>query len=144
MIEAFMKRIQTPIFKCSRRREIFNGEVYMMDEEMKWKMLPPMPKNNSHIESAWIIVNNSIVIVGGTTDWHPVTKRLVLVGEIFRFQLDTLTWSVIGRLPYRVKTAMAGFWNGYLYFTSGQRDRGPDNPQPGKVIGEMWRTKLKF
>lgn len=62
----------------------------MMDEEMKWKMLPPMPKNNSHIESAWIIVNNSIVIVGGTTDWHPVTKRLVLVGEIFRFQLDTL------------------------------------------------------
>lgn len=148
----------------------------MMDEGMKWKMLPPMPKNNSHIESAWIIVNNSIVIVGGTTDWHPVTKRLVLVGEIFRFQLDTLvsimlslvtfffssgslnlnvflficliknsqTWSVIGRLPYRVKTAMAGYWNGYLYFTSGQRDRGPDNPQPGKVIGEMWRTKLKF
>nr|AAL08256.1 AT3g27220/K17E12_4 [Arabidopsis thaliana] len=140
----FMAKPNSPIFKCSHRREIFNGEVYMMDEEMKWKMLPPMPKNNSHIESAWIIVNNSIVIVGGTTDWHPVTKRLVLVGEIFRFQLDTLTWSVIGRLPYRVKTAMAGFWNGYLYFTSGQRDRGPDNPQPGKVIGEMWRTKLKF
>lgn len=140
----FMAKPNSPIFKCSRRREFFNGEVYMMDEEMKWKMLPPMPKNNSHIESAWIIVNNSIVIVGGTTDWHPVTKRLVLVGEIFRFQLDTLTWSVIGRLPYRVKTAMAGYWNGYLYFTSGQRDRGPDNPQPGKVIGEMWRTKLKF
>ncbi|KAL1209787.1 Kelch repeat-containing protein [Cardamine amara subsp. amara] len=140
----FMAKSNSSIFKCSRRREIFNGEVYMMDEEMKWEMLPPMPKNNSHIESAWIIVNNSIVIVGGTTDWHPVTKRLVLVGEIFRFQLDTLTWSVIGRLPYRVKTAMAGFWNGYLYFTSGQRDRGPDNPQPGKVIGEMWRTKLKF
>ncbi|XP_013594107.1 PREDICTED: kelch repeat-containing protein At3g27220 [Brassica oleracea var. oleracea] len=140
----FMAKPNSPIFKCSRRREFFNGEVYMMDEGMKWKMLPPMPKNNSHIESAWIIVNNSIVIVGGTTDWHPVTKRLVLVGEIFRFQLDTLTWSVIGRLPYRVKTAMAGYWNGYLYFTSGQRDRGPDNPQPGKVIGEMWRTKLKF
>ncbi|KAF8108180.1 hypothetical protein N665_0114s0069 [Sinapis alba] len=139
----FMAKRNSPIFKCSRRREIFNGEVYMMDEEMKWKMLPTMPKNNSHIESAWIIVNNSIIIVGGTTDWHPLTKRLVLVGEIFRFQLDTLTWSVIGRLPYRVKTAMAGYWNGYLYFTSGQRDRGPDNPQPGKVIGEMWRTKLK-
>ncbi|VVB14208.1 unnamed protein product [Arabis nemorensis] len=140
----FMAKPNSPIFKCSRRREIFNGEVYMMDEEMKWKMLPPMPKNNSHIESAWVIVNNSIIIVGGTTDWHPVTKRLVLVGEIFRFQLDTLAWSVIGRLPYRVKTALAGFWNGYLYFTSGQRDRGPDNPLPGKVIGEMWRTKLKF
>lgn len=75
--------------------QFFNGEVYMMDDEMKWKMLPPMPKNNSHIESAWIIVNNSIVIVGGTTDWHPVTKRLVLVGEIFRFQLDTLVSIII-------------------------------------------------
>ncbi|XP_010528178.1 PREDICTED: kelch repeat-containing protein At3g27220 [Tarenaya hassleriana] len=140
----FMAKPGSPIFKCSRRREYFYGEVYMMDDEMKWKTLPPMPKNNSHIESAWIILNNSIVIAGGTTDWHPVTKRLTMVGEIFRFRLDTLTWSVIGRLPYRVKTTMVGFWDGYLYFTSGQRDRGPDNPQPGKVIGETWRAKLKF
>lgn len=54
------------------------------------------------------------------------------------------TWSVIGKLPFRVKTALAGFWDGWLYFTSGQRDRGPDNPQPRKVIGDMWRTKLSL
>lgn len=51
-------------------------------------------------------------------------------------------WSVIGKLPYRVKTTLAGLWDGWLYFTSGQRDRGEDNPQPKKVIAEMWRTKL--
>lgn len=53
-------------------------------------------------------------------------------------------WSVIGKLPYRVKTTLVGFWNGWLYFTSGQRDKGPDDPSPRKVIGEMWRTKLKL
>jgi hypothetical protein len=51
-------------------------------------------------------------------------------------------WSVIGRMPFRIKTALAGYFNGWFYFTSGQRDRGPDNPTPKKVVGSMWRTKL--
>jgi hypothetical protein len=51
---------------------------------------------------------------------------------------------VIGKLPYRIKTTLAGYWDGWLYFTSGQRDRGPDNPQPRKVVGETWRTKLSL
>lgn len=56
----------------------------------KWKELAPMPKPDSHIEFAWQIVNNSIIIVGGTTDKHPVSKRMVLVGEVMRFNLDTM------------------------------------------------------
>ncbi|KAL8475269.1 hypothetical protein ACS0TY_028085 [Phlomoides rotata] len=139
----FMAKPGSPIFKCSRRNEVVYGDVYMLlDGEMKWKVLAPMPKPNSHIESSWILWNNSIIITGGSTEKHPVTKRIILVGEVFRFHLDTLKWSVVGKLPYRAKTTLAGFWDGWLYFTSGQRDRGADNPQPGKVIGEMWRTRL--
>lgn len=138
----FMAKPGSPIFKCSRRHEVVYGDVYMLDDEMKWKVLPPMPKPNSHIECAWVIVNNSIIITGGSTEKHPVTKRMILVGEVFQFHLDSLTWSVIGKLPFRVKTTLTGFWDGWLYFTSGQRDRGPDNPQPRKVIRDMWRTKL--
>lgn len=140
----FMAKPGSPIFKCSRRNEVVYSDVYMMDDEMQWKELPPMPKPDSHIEFAWTVVNNSIVIVGGTTEKHPVTKKMTLVGEIFQFNLNTLKWSVIGKLPFRVKTTLVGFWNGWLYFTSGQRDKGPDNPQPKKVIGELWRTKLKL
>ncbi|XP_057982721.1 kelch repeat-containing protein At3g27220-like isoform X2 [Malania oleifera] len=140
----FMAKPGSPIFKCSRRHEVMYGDVYMLDDKMKWKVLPPMPKPNSHIECSWVVVNNSIIITGGTTQKHAVTKRMVLVGEVFQFHLDSLKWSVIGKLPYRVKTALAGFSDGWLYVTSGQRDRGPDNPQPGKVVGEMWRTKLNF
>ncbi|XP_059458961.1 kelch repeat-containing protein At3g27220 [Corylus avellana] len=140
----FMAKPGSPIFKCSRRNEVVYGNVYMLDDEMKWKELPPMPKPDSHIEFAWVVVNNSIVIVGGTTEKHPVTKKMVLNGEVFRLNLDTLKWSVIGKLPYRVKTTLVGFWNGWLHFTSGQRDKGPDDPAPKKVLADMWRTKLKF
>ena len=61
----------------------------MLDDK-KWKNLPPMPKPDSHIEFAWTIVNHSIIIAGGTTDKHPNTKKMILNGEIFRFDLDTL------------------------------------------------------
>ncbi|KAL9462772.1 hypothetical protein AB3S75_000721 [Citrus x aurantiifolia] len=138
----FMAKPGSPIFKCSRRNEVVYDDVYMLDDEMKWKVLPSMPKPDSHIEFAWVLVNNSIVIVGGTTEKHPTTKKMVLVGEIFQFNLNTLKWHVIGKLPYRVKTTLAGYWNGWLYFTSGQRDKGPDDPAPRKVHGDMWRTKL--
>lgn len=57
---------------------------------MKWKVLPPMPKPDSHIEFAWALVDNSVVIIGGTTEKHPVTKKMVLVGEMFQFNFDTL------------------------------------------------------
>ncbi|KAJ6717355.1 hypothetical protein OIU79_005529 [Salix purpurea] len=86
----FMAKPGSPIFKCSRRNEIVYDAVHMLDDEMKWKPLPPMPKPDSHIEFAWAIVNNSIVIAGGTTEKHPTTKKMVLVGEVFQFNLDTL------------------------------------------------------
>ncbi|GAV85766.1 Kelch_4 domain-containing protein/Kelch_6 domain-containing protein [Cephalotus follicularis] len=140
----FMAKPGSPIFKCSRRLEVVYGDVYMLDDEMKWKILPPMPKPISHIEFAWVIMNNSIIITGGTTEKHPVTKKIILVGEVFQFHLDSMTWTVIGKLPFRVKTTLTGFWDGWLYFTSGQRDRGPDNPQPKKVIKELYRTKLSL
>ncbi|KAL8466519.1 hypothetical protein ACS0TY_035556 [Phlomoides rotata] len=85
----FMAKPGSPIFKCSRRNEVVYEDVYMLDDDMKWKTLPPMPKPDSHIEFAWTIVNHSLFIVGGTTEKHPVTKRMILVGEVFRFDFDT-------------------------------------------------------
>ena len=69
--------------------QVVYSNVYMLDG-MTWKELPPMPKPDSLIEFAWVNVNNSLIIAGGTTDKHPITKKMVLVGEVFRFNLDTL------------------------------------------------------
>jgi hypothetical protein len=70
--------------------QVVYSDVYMLDDEMIWKQLPPMPKPDSHIEFAWVNVNNSLIIAGGTTEKHPITKKMVLVGEVFRFNLETL------------------------------------------------------
>ncbi|KAE8683117.1 Kelch repeat-containing protein [Hibiscus syriacus] len=80
-----------------------HSEVFMLDGDMKWKTLPPMPKPDSHIEFAWALVNNSIVIAGGTTEKHPITKKMILVGEVFQFNFDTLEWSVIGNFLTELK-----------------------------------------
>jgi hypothetical protein len=70
--------------------QVVYSDVYMLDDEMTWKQLPPMPKPDSHIEFAWVNVNNSLIIAGGTTEKHPITKKMVLVGEVFRFNWETL------------------------------------------------------
>uniref|UniRef100_A0A804U9T2 Uncharacterized protein n=1 Tax=Zea mays TaxID=4577 RepID=A0A804U9T2_MAIZE len=40
---------------------------------------------------------------------HAITKKLILVGEVFRFDLEALTWSVIGRMPFRIKTSLSRY-----------------------------------
>ncbi|RVW14146.1 Kelch repeat-containing protein [Vitis vinifera] len=133
--------------------QVVYEDVYMLDDdEMKWKVLPPMPKPDSHIEFAWVVVNNSIIIVGGTTEKHPVTKRMILVGEVFQFHLDSLIYFLLpitemvsywkDALPSKNNTSCFLGWMAVFHiWTAGQR---PDNPQPRKVIGDMWRTKLSF
>lgn len=139
----FKAKPGSPIFKCSRQREVVYGDVYMLEGEAKvWKILPSMPKPISHIEFAWVVVNGSIVILGGTTEKNPVTKRITLVGDVVEFNLTTLKWRIVGRMPYRVKTTLVALWDGWLYFTSGQRDRGPEDPTPKKVVRRTWRTKF--
>lgn len=83
--------------------QVVYSNVYMLDDGLKWKELPPMPKPDSHIEFAWVNVNNSLIIAGGTTEKHPVTKKMVLVGEIFRFNLDTLVLLKTPQPFYRTK-----------------------------------------
>lgn len=51
-------------------------------------------------------------------------------------------WKKMGQMPYRGKTVLAMYWKGWLYFTAGQRDKGPLDPTPGKIMGKTWRTKL--
>lgn len=82
-------QLNSYMFKIALLQVVY-GDVYMLDDGAKWKQLSPMPKPDSHIEFAWVVVNNSIVIVGGTTEKHPITKKMILVGEVFRFDLEAL------------------------------------------------------
>ncbi|XP_042466385.1 kelch repeat-containing protein At3g27220-like isoform X2 [Zingiber officinale] len=59
------------------------SDVYTLDNVMKWKELLTMLKPDSHIEFAWVNVNNSIIIVGGTTEKHPITKKWCQLEKCF-------------------------------------------------------------
>ncbi|RRT86195.1 hypothetical protein BHE74_00004992 [Ensete ventricosum] len=76
--------------------------------------------------------------------WEEMAEAPVPHSDQFKanFPLNTQEWSVVGRMPFRIKTTLVGYWDGWLYFTSGQRDKGPNDPAPKKVVGSMWRTKL--
>ena len=70
---------------------MIHGDVYMLEGDAKsWKVLPSMPKPDSHIEFAWAVVNHSVIILGGTTTPMPGSKRMVLVGDVFEFNFKTL------------------------------------------------------
>lgn len=115
---------------------------------MKWRVLPPMPKPNSHIECAWVMVNNSIIITGGTTEKHPVTKRMMLVGEIFQFHLDSLvkTHLVYSLLldTYDIDTM---FLMSSLFFSFGSYAfvtlPNPTRPQLQMIIVSMLKMNIK-
>ena len=91
------------------------SDVYMLDEEMKWKVMPSMPKPDSHIEFAWKVVNNSIVIVGGTTEKHPETKKMVLVGEIFQFNLNTMVKKTMSLSASLIPSLACKQWLSFMF-----------------------------
>ncbi|KAJ7520967.1 hypothetical protein O6H91_19G032700 [Diphasiastrum complanatum] len=141
----FIAKPGSPIFKCSRKLEVVFSDVYMLEPGGKeWNVVPSMPKPDSHIEFAWVVVNKSIIIVGGSTEKNPVTKKMVLIGDVFQFNTQRMVWKTIGQMPYRVKTTLAAYWDGWLYFTAGQRDKGIDDPSPKKIMGKTWRTRLNL
>ncbi|XP_057514726.1 kelch repeat-containing protein At3g27220-like isoform X2 [Actinidia eriantha] len=104
--------------------------------EKEWRNEIPIPRGGPH--RACVVVDDRLFVIGGQEGDFMAKPG----SPIFKCSRRNEKWSVVGKLPYRVKTTLVGFWNGWLYFTSGQRDRGPDDPAPKKVLGEMCRTKL--
>lgn len=109
------------------------------------------------IQSVYLVVTICLFQFRGL-----LSEQLLLVIDYYYYDDDQLSWHckmmmvecgyiacmqrwlVVGKMPFRVKTTLVGFWDGYFYFTSGQRDKGPDNPSPKKVIGDVWRTQLSL
>lgn len=75
---------------------MIHGDVYMLEGNAKaWKVLPSMPKPDSHIEFAWAVANHSLFILGGTTEPKQGSKRMVLVGDVFEFNFKTQVMHIL-------------------------------------------------
>ncbi|GJN27224.1 hypothetical protein PR202_gb15225 [Eleusine coracana subsp. coracana] len=104
--------------------------------EKGWRSEIPIPRGGPH--RACVVANDKLLVIGGQEGDFMAKPG----SPIFKCVRRSEEWTVIGRLPFRIKTTLVGYWDGWLYFTSGQRDKGPKDPSPKKIVGSMWRTKL--
>lgn len=133
-----------PEFSCDGNTvEVVYADVYEWSEAgQHWIRLPDMPIPSSHIEFSVVIDGDLILILGGSCFKDPKNYLIELTDVIQAFDTYTLTWRVLGRLPFRVKCCIAAAHEGWLYITSGQRDVDPSDPRPGAIENSTWRSRL--
>ncbi|MCE2982743.1 MAG: hypothetical protein LW832_04160 [Parachlamydia sp.] len=102
-----------------------------------------MPVPSSHNEFSVIFNPSSFMLIGGQIYKDPETFLLKLTNVIQKYDVKTNQWSIAGHLPYAIKTSLAAHHEGWIYVTTGQRDRGAEDPSPGRIERRVWRTKSK-
>jgi hypothetical protein len=131
-----------PKFTCTGDTvEYVYADVYQWDQ-VNWVRLPDMPVASSHNEFSVAVQGEFVLIAGGSSYKDQKTFAIELTDVIQMCDTRTQTWTVVGHLPFRVKTCLTGIQDGWLYVSGGQRDRGPDNPSPGSIESSTWRAKL--
>lgn len=82
----------------------------------RWTRKADLPFASSHAEASTIVVNNKIVVLGGQIDGIQTTAG------VRSYDPQTNRWSTLTRLPDERKGTVAGYYNGKIYVTGGQRD----------------------
>ncbi len=108
----------------------------------QWERMADMPVHVSHVEFATLTVNGKAVIVGGMADRDPESMLISLTDAVQVYDPVTDTWSVADRYPYRIKSPVAAYYDGRLYATAGQKERGRADPTPGWYDNRAWRARF--
>jgi len=120
-----------PEFKCDPLKvcETMYPDVYMLEAGSKeWIRKADMPVQSSHTEYSVIQSDHKLAIVGGQVDRDRQNGRYTLTDVIQVYEADKDSWEIVGSLPYRVKEGAVCFYNGNIYITGGQCDKGKHDP----------------
>ena len=104
-------------------------------------MVSPMPQAVSHTEAANFVLGSSVYLLGGQCAID-ASDEMGLTAAIQKYDARRDTWSIVGTLPYRVKTPVTGYHDGWIYIVGGQRDRGAADARPGRFDNQAWRARL--
>jgi hypothetical protein len=99
----------------------------------QWRPIAPMPMPTTHSEG--ITIDHRAVIVGGNEG----RRRLSDLIQVYDSGSDR--WSIVGRLPYCMKTT-AAFHDGWLHLITGQRSKSRSDLAPGEVLDTVWRARF--
>ena len=133
-----------PIYTCTHKTvEHYSTQVYVLNQGgRKWERMPDMPVSSTHTDYSVEIVGKKAILVGGQVYKDPFNFSLKLTDCVQSYDSENKTWKIIGHYPYRVKTLVTAYYDGWLYAVTGQRDTALYNASPLKVVNYAWRTKL--
>jgi N-acetylneuraminic acid mutarotase len=100
-----------------------------------------MPQAVSHTEAASFVLGSSVYLLGGQCALD-ASNEMGVTAAIQKYDARLDEWSIVGTLPYRVKTGVAGHHDGWIYIVGGQRDRSATDARPGAFVNQAWRARL--
>jgi hypothetical protein len=107
----------------------------------EWTTVSPMLQAVSHTESATFVLGSAVYLLGGQCAIDS-SDEMGLTAAIQKYDARRDAWSIVGTLPYRVKTCVTGHHDGWIYIVGGQRDRGAADARPGRFVNRAWRARL--
>jgi N-acetylneuraminic acid mutarotase len=96
----------------------------------------------SHTESSAVVVDATVYLFGGQCALGADSAELGITDAVQRYDAAADRWTLVGTLPYRVKTAAVGRFENWIYAVGGQRDRGPEDARPGSFVNHCWRARF--
>jgi N-acetylneuraminic acid mutarotase len=117
--------------------ETFYGDSFVLKHGGKhWRRIADMPIPATHTEFSTVVLDKSIVILGGFIGKKMITNLIQV------YDTTTNTWKIIGKLPTRNKGCVAAYYQGWLYVIAGQKQAGKVNPSYGNVLKSGWRARF--
>ncbi len=130
-----------PKYTCdwqAREEGFFKDCFVFLKHEGKWERVKDMPVAATHTESSTFVLGRKIVVLGG------FTPRRMLSDLIQVYDTEKDAWSIVGRMPWRNKGLVHGYYDSRLYVIAGQKNRSRFDATFGAVIREGFRARFKL
>jgi len=123
--------------------EEYYADCFALEQgAVDWTTVASMPLAVSHTESSVVAIGSVVYLFGGQCSLDPAKPGLAVSDVVQRYDAAADRWSLVGTLPYRVKTNVVGHHDTWIYSVGGQRDKGPDDARAGDVVNHCWRARL--
>ena len=127
-------RVTMDASKCCGTYYVHNYLFRYEPKSEKWERLANMPFGSSHIESQIVIIDNRIIVLGGTGD------RDMLIDRVQEYDPARNCWRQWDRLPIPRKGGVMWERGGFLYSNGGQIGR---NGHERQILSETTAARIK-
>jgi glycosyltransferase involved in cell wall biosynthesis len=132
-----------PDCRCTgATRETYLSCAFRLDHPAaSWERIADLPIAVSHCDSAAVVVDGRVLLLGGQVYKDPQRFYLRLTDAIQAYDIESDRWTISGHLPYRLKIPVAGLLDRQLCVTTGQRGKG-QGEEPGPISLDTWKATL--